>query len=184
MRRDWMAGLPTASSEEEGTVRYFGKPETQVKTPWVRGRCRGITDSKEVFHIKFSGKGPPPGSGLDKRKGIRSAVAERVFVRPDKIYFGQDKASDVHLFVGHTSGPKGPQSNLTYYEYVEGATLDFDIMVADDFISPEWWGFFWALAEENGLGALRSQGFGVFDVEMWRKIPTMEALKDLQATTA
>lgn len=104
------------------------------------------------------------------KKGPKSYLAERVFVNPDKIMLGAPQASGIDLFIGHTTGPKGPQSNLTYIEYVSQPTLTFDVMVAEDAIGHKHWPQLWVLAQENGLGALRSQGFGRFDIVLWERI--------------
>lgn len=97
-------------------------------------------------------------------KGAKSFFAERVFVDPDHIYLGRSEPDGVELFIGHVMGPKGPQSTLTYHEYVERATIEFEVKVLRDEIRREHWSDVWAHAQENGLGALRSQGFGRFDL--------------------
>jgi hypothetical protein len=104
------------------------------------------------------------------KKGPRSFLAERVFVNPDRIAFGLHEPSGIELFIGHVSGPAGPSSNLTYYEYVEGVTIDFDVMVAEDAIEHDHWPRIWVHAQENGIGALRSQGYGRFDIEAWDEV--------------
>lgn len=101
------------------------------------------------------------------KKGPRSFLAERVFVNPDHISLGVMEPSGIEMFIGHTSGPKGPMSNLTYIEFVQGATIEFDIMVLQDAIEEKHWPELWLACQENGLGSLRSQGFGRFDVEAW-----------------
>lgn len=74
------------------------------------------------------------------------------------------------LFTGHTTGPKGPVSTLTYYQYVEQARLDFDIMVCDDSIEPEHFQEILEHCQENGLGTLRSQGHGRFNVVNFQRL--------------
>jgi hypothetical protein len=102
------------------------------------------------------------------KKAPRAAVAERVFPpKQDRIHLDRAEPDGVDLFIGHTSGPKGPQSNLTYYEYVETARISFDILVCEDEVPLKAWERIWVHAQENGLGALRSQGHGRFDVEQW-----------------
>jgi hypothetical protein len=103
-------------------------------------------------------------------KGAKSFVAERVFVNPDRLWLGRTEPDGVEMFIGHVMGPKGPQSTLTYHEYVEGAVIDLEIMVLRDEVRAEYWPEIWVHAQENGLGALRSQGFGRFDIERWEKI--------------
>jgi len=122
---------------------------------------------KEVTNILYAGD-----RWGKTKKGPKSFVAERVFVNPDKIWLGVDDPTGVHLFVGHPSGPRGPQSNLTYYEYVERPEIEFDVIVAQDAVDDDHWPEMWQLGQENGLGALRSQGFGRFDIEEWEQVDT------------
>lgn len=103
------------------------------------------------------------------RKGARSFLAERVFVSPDEIYLGVDEPSGVEMVIGHVTGPQGPRSTLGYHEYVSQAEITFDVLVARDLIPNEWWPDLWEHFQENGLGALRSQGHGRFDI--WKFDP-------------
>ncbi len=105
------------------------------------------------------------------RKGARSFLAERVFVSPDRIYLGRSEPDGVEMIVGHVTGPQGPRSTLGYHEYVQQATITFDVLVARDCIPDEWWPELWTLQEENGIGALRSQGHGRFDIMAWDAVP-------------
>lgn len=131
---------------------------------------------KECTNILFAGAR----WGATK-KGPKSFLAERVFVSPDHVSLGRSEPDGVELFIGHTSGPKGPQSNLTYYQFADGATIEFDVMAANDAIELDNWKQIWVLMQENGLGALRSQGFGRFDLELFERIATdTEALKRAQ----
>lgn len=117
---------------------------------------------KESVNVLFAGDRWGP-----TRKGPKSFFAERVFVGPEKIWLGKSEPDGVELFIGHVSGPQGPRSTITYHEYVEEPVLQFRVMVLRDEISEKHWPDVWNHAEENGLGALRSQGFGQFDVEQW-----------------
>ena len=114
------------------------------------------------------------------KKGPKSFFAERVFINPDHLWLGRTEPDGVEMFIGHVSGPKGPQSTLTYHECVERATIDLDVMVLRDEVSEGHWPEIWRHAQENGLGALRSQGFGRFDIEAWDRVesrtPTRGAL--------
>lgn len=117
------------------------------------------------------GRGKEDGQTAGIYKGAKSFVAERVFIEPDRIHFGKAEPDGVDLFVGHVQGPAGRTSNVTYYEYMERPTLTFDVLVAEDGVPPEAWGRLWYMAQENGLGALRSQGHGQFDITHWDKLP-------------
>lgn len=120
---------------------------------------------KECTNILFAGEKWGP-----TRKGPKSMVAERVFVNPDHISLGVDNPTGVETFVGHVTGPQGPRSTLTRYEFVFQPTITFNVKVARDFMTNDQWMTLWVLAQENGLGSLRSQGYGAFDVEQWEEV--------------
>ncbi len=119
---------------------------------------------KECTNILFAGKR----WGATK-KGPKSFLAERAHISPDKLWLGTHEPDGVELFIGHTNGPKGPQSNLTRYEFVREARLTFYVRVIHDEVPHEAWPDLWVTAQENGLGALRSQGHGRFDILEWDK---------------
>lgn len=104
------------------------------------------------------------------KKGPKSFVAERVFINPDRLHLGVTEPTGIDLMIGHVSGPAGKRSTITYHEYVERPTLEFDVMVAEDAVSAKQWAQVWVLAQENGVGALRSQGHGRFDVTEWKRV--------------
>lgn len=120
---------------------------------------------KECTNILFAGD-----RWGKTKKGPRSFLAERVFVDPDRVYLGCTEPDGIELFIGHTNGPRGPQSNINYVEYVANASIEFTLKVARDDIPHEAWPQIWQLAQENGLGALRSQGFGRFDIVEWEPV--------------
>jgi len=138
---------------------------------------------KESINILYAGQRV----GATK-KGPKSFAAERVFVSPQRIFLQRhDPKADVtspdgvELVVGHVTGPAGPRSTLGYNEYVIRPTIDFTVMVAEDSIPHEWWPRLWTLAEMNGLGALRSQGHGCFDITRWDKlgVPSAEQFEQI-----
>jgi hypothetical protein len=104
-------------------------------------------------------------------KSAKSFIAERVFVSPDRLHVGRPDPDGIELFIGHVTGPSGPQSTLTYHQYVERAVIEFDVMVCRNEVKAEHWPEIWVHAQENGIGALRSQGFGRFDIEQWERSP-------------
>ena len=120
---------------------------------------------KECVNILFAGD-----RWGKTKKGPRGFTAERVFINPDRVALDRQEPDGIELFIGHTSGPKGPQSNLTYHEYVTRAVIHFAVMVAHDEVPLDAWPQIWVHAQENGLGALRSQGFGRFDIQQWEPI--------------
>jgi hypothetical protein len=76
---------------------------------------------------------------------------------------------DVETFIGHVSGPQGPRSNLTRVEVVSGATIHFESMILRDEIQHTHWPIIFLAGQENGLGAMRSQGYGRFDVTRFER---------------
>lgn len=120
---------------------------------------------KEATNILYAGHRVGP-----TKKGAKSFLAERVFPTPDQFYLGRKEPDGVEMVVGHVTGPQGPHSTLGYHEYVRQAVITFDVLVARDDIPHEWWPDLWTLIEENGIGALRSQGYGKSDVLLWELI--------------
>lgn len=104
------------------------------------------------------------------KKGPKAFFSEHVFVDPDEISLGVSEPSGIDLFIGHTKGPQGPQSNLTYYEYVDRPKVTFILSVLEDAVTREQWANIWRHAEENGLAALRSQGNGRFKVTGFERL--------------
>jgi hypothetical protein len=125
---------------------------------------------KESTNIVFSGERWGP-----TKKSAKSFFAERVFVEPDKLMLGVREPSGVETVVGHLSGPAGPRSTLSNYEYVHEAVIECRIRVLRDCITPEQWCDIWRHAQENGFGTLRSQGYGRFDVVQWERLENYSA---------
>jgi hypothetical protein len=127
---------------------------------------------RECVNIEYAGTRMGP-----TKKGAKAYFAERAFINPDKVVLNHlgpsgeitpvTEPDGVELFIGHVTGPKGPQSTLTYHEYVENAVISFQVMVSHDCIGADMWEAVWVTGQEIALGALRSQGFGRFDVLRW-----------------
>jgi len=120
---------------------------------------------KESANIVFSGERFGP-----TRKTARPFVAERIFVEPDQIWLGVSEPHGVEMTIGHVLGPNGPRSIVGYHEYVRQAELSFTVLTLRDCLTRDQWADIWLHAQENGLGALRSQGFGRFTVEHWQRL--------------
>ena len=127
---------------------------------------------KEAVNIRF----PKEGWGKT-RKGPKNFLAERVFVAPRLIGLGRSEPDGRHMFVGHVSGPSGERSTLTHYDYADQPRLSFTVEILKDAEERggDWpglkdkWPLIWVTAEHEGLGALRSQGFGRFVVTRWKR---------------
>lgn len=100
-------------------------------------------------------------------KGVLSFVAEHIFVVEDRLYLGVEEPTGIIQ-----SFPKNPitnQSSIRYEEYVDNAKVDFTVVTDWDFEDSEW-AALWLTAEQQGLGASRSQGYGRYEVTRWEKI--------------
>lgn len=148
---------------------------------YLEGRCLKAA-IKESVNILWAAERMGP-----TKKGAKAYWAERVYPATDpqtglaNLYLGVPEPSGVHLFIGHTSGPQGRQSNLTYHEYVEQATMHFTVRVMKDSIPDAMWPRLWQHMEENGLGALRSQEYGKFDVLKWERATASSRTRELAA---
>jgi hypothetical protein len=126
---------------------------------------------KECTAILYPGGN---GEGTHKwgvtKKGPRSYLAERVFVDEPAIHLGRLEPDGTHLQVGQVSGPKGPRSTLTYYDYVEQATISFTISSLEDCIKPDQWKRILLLGQREGIGALRSMAYGQFRITAFDRV--------------
>lgn len=108
------------------------------------------------------------------KKAARAFLAERVFIDEERIHLhriGPDgehiaihEPDGMHLQIGHISGPKGPRSTLTYYDFVEQPSVTFTVSSLQDMIPAEMWRDIFLAMQRNGIGALRSMGYGAFKV--------------------
>lgn len=117
---------------------------------------------KEAANIAVAG-GHLNARGWGKtNKGLRSFLAEHIFVEERYVGLGVSEPTDIHQrFVATWKG-----TGIQLEEYVSEAKLSFH--VATDFDFPkDFWPTVWVIAEENGLGAARSMGFGTFEVVEW-----------------
>lgn len=103
-------------------------------------------------------------------KGPKGFTAERVFIKPPRIYLGTKAPTGVETVIGHVTDKQGPRSTLGMHEYVDNAVISFRVSALRDQISPQHWKEFWLWAQENGLGALRSQSYGRFALTRWEKM--------------
>lgn len=120
---------------------------------------------REACNVFFAGEK----WGRTKKSAI-GYFRERVHINPGRIYLNRMEPTDIVQWVGHVTGPKGPQSILAYVEYVENATINFDVKVlrgSEVDLTELRWAEIWVYAQDNGLGAYRSQGFGTFDLTRW-----------------
>ena len=159
------ASKKIAGSKSTTGFKQDGRKGLYIESRQVKALLR------ENVNILYAGQRVGP-----TKKGPKAYASERVFFAPNNLYLGTSEPHGIELMIGHVTGPQGPRSTLTYHEYVDKGAFDFTVMVAEDSIPEDWWPRVWTLAEMNGLGACRSQGFGTFDIVKWDKrgVPTKE----------
>ncbi len=135
---------------EARQVKAALKESTNILFPYIKGNAK---------HMWGATKKTP-----------KSFVAERVFVNPDHLHVGAMEPTGIDLMIGRVPGKDGKRSTITYYEYVERPTIEFDVMVAENAITAGQWAQLWVHCQENGIGALRSQGHGRFDITEWKQV--------------
>jgi hypothetical protein len=116
------------------------------------------------------------GLGENKKKGIKSFVAEHIFVREQRLHLGVEKPTDVLQSFIHTFRGSGIQ----YTEVVDQAEFDFTVETDREF-DDDFWAQLWLTAQRQGVGATRSQGFGQFTVTMWESLGAVKPIRRRRA---
>lgn len=103
--------------------------------------------------------------GQGRGKLSSSFFAEHVFVQEDVISLGVTEPTDIIQRFPQTW--RG--SAIQYEEYVDECEIGFTVATDYPFTEEEW-AMVWLTAEQNGLGATRSQGYGRFKVTQWKRV--------------
>lgn len=98
-------------------------------------------------------------------KGLLGFLAEHIFVVEERLYLGVTQATGINQRFVHTFRGTGIQ----YEEYVNDAKIDFNV-ISDHPFTAEEWAHIWLCGEQQGIGASRSQGYGVYEVTRWDPI--------------
>ena len=118
---------------------------------------------KEAGCISAAAGKIPSGQAWGKtRKGIKSFLAEHVFVVEEELPIGADAPSRVEQSFVHTH--RGDAVN--YFEVVEDARIAFTVRT-DQVLSDRDWAMIWLTGGQEGIGANRSQGYGRYTVTKW-----------------
>lgn len=98
-------------------------------------------------------------------KNFKSKVAERIFVEPREILLGKTEPDGKDSRPVHVMTAMGPRTSIKTMEYVEGVEIAFRIKVLQDgVVTEDHIRTMLEYAQDNGLGADRSQGDGQFDL--------------------
>ena len=157
--------------EETDAVNVNGFKRSPGGELVIEGRCVKAM-LKEAANSAYPGSDWPSKSRVAKgfRKGLMSALVERVFVVEDYIGLGCSEPTGVEERVKHVITAQGPRSSISRVEYVWQPALEFTVEVRDDFLSMEEWRRIWESAERIGLGADRARGDGRFELVAWERI--------------
>lgn len=108
-------------------------------------------------------------------KGTKSFFAEHVMVPEERLYLAVDGAiiedGDERIKINQRFPHVWRGSGIQYEEMVDDVEIEFTFMTDYDFKAQEI-GELWTVAEQIGIGASRSQGFGKFNVIKWDKVTT------------
>lgn len=143
-------------------------------------------------------------------KGAKAFLAERVHIEPGYVYLCRPTDDLVSAYTAckgpaeraaildqmeqcvvnepdgtrqavlHVSGPQGLRDAISAQDYVEQPVIIFRALVAKDELSADVWDKLWVFCQENGLGAMRSQDFGRFNVFHFER--EQDCVPDIRAT--
>jgi hypothetical protein len=103
--------------------------------------------------------------GLLGIKALKSKVANRVYVEPERIYFDKKEPDGSEVRIIHAMTMKGPRSSLKTIDYVNKPTLRFKLMVLDDGVVDEKiLRTIFEYGGVHGIGQERSQDWGRYEL--------------------
>ena len=103
--------------------------------------------------------------GLLEIRALKSKVANRVYVEPEKIYLDKQEPDGNETRIVHAMTMKGPRSSLKTIDYVNDARLAFRLKVLDDgVITKDILEAIFEYGSVHGVGQERSQDWGRYEV--------------------
>lgn len=145
-----------AVTEVASTKGLNGFKRTENGELYVEGRQLKAC-IKEAANIRWAKDRWGP-----TNKGTRGFFAEHVFVAENILPLGVKEPTGVLTSI--VKSRFGTSFKLE--EYVEDVTIPFTIVTDHEF-TDEQWGQLWVTAEQQGFGASRSQGYGLFEITKW-----------------
>lgn len=122
---------------------------------------------KEAVSVTVASGQLEKGGWGKTNKGLLSYFAEHVFIPEERLHLHRD-GEPVHEPTGvaqkmvHTW--RGDA--ISYEEFCTDVDLDFTVST-DHHFTRDQWAKIWLHGEKQGIGASRSQGFGVYEVTRW-----------------
>lgn len=138
---------------------------------YIEGRQLKAAIKEAVSVAAAVNKLPLRGWG-ETKKFIHGFVAEHICVVEDRLYLGVTEPTGINQrFVATRFG-----TGIQYEEFVTGAEFDFTVLSDYEF-DEEQWAMLWSTAEQQGIGATRSQGYGRFVVKDWKQVAVSDKRK-------
>lgn len=138
---------------------------------FIEGRQVKAAIKEAVSVAVAAGKVEMTGWGKT-RKWLTNFLPEHVFVLEETIILNQrgdngelvPVKSPTGIFQQFVHTHRG--SSIQYQEYVTNAVVEF-VVICDHPFTAKDWAMIWTTGQQNGLGASRSQGYGVYSVTKW-----------------
>lgn len=155
-----------AAPSVNGFKRIPGTGELAYETRCMKAAIKEFANSAYPGVDWPSKKKVAPGF----RKGLMSALEERVFVTGVYIGLGVKEPTGVEERIKHVMTAQGPRSSINRVEYVDQPLLEFELRAHDNFLSMEEWGRLWERGEDIGIGADRGRSDGKFEILAFEKV--------------
>jgi hypothetical protein len=174
-----------AALEAVGDLKLLKGFKKDATGLFYDARCLKACIKEGVAVASSAEKIDKTGYGAYSKAGVRSFVAEHIFVAEQKVHLlvGGKPVMQHHgiqqRFVTTWRGKTG----ITYEEYVDQAEIAFTVKTDWEF-SEAFWAMVWLTAGEQGLGATRSQSFGRFDVVAWDRVVSASKARATRARKA
>lgn len=127
---------------------------------YLEGRQLKACLKEAVSVARAAGK--LPAKFGETSKGVIAFAAEHIVVPADRLYLGRTEHDDHHTRFVSTWRGTGITVEEVCYEVKLSASVWTDFRFTE-----EQWAMVWLTAEQIGLGASRSQGYGRFTVIEW-----------------
>lgn len=135
---------------------------------YIEGRQLKANLKEAASVAQNAGKLKPTGTAKgwgETKKGLINWFPEHVFVVEKRLYTGVTEPSGINQRFPQTRFG----SSISYEEYVSDVDLNFTVET-DFAFTDEQWAMIWTTAEQLGIGATRSMGYGRYEVTRWDRL--------------
>ena len=104
-------------------------------------------------------------------RALKSKVAQRVYVEPEKLYIGKTEPDGSETRIVHAMTMKGPRSSLKTIDFVNDVRLGFNLKVlADGVITEDILRSIFEYGSTHGIGQERSQDWGRYTLTEFAEV--------------